>query len=74
MDYVVHLITQRGQPYGSVRQCCEVCGKALSAIRDDRTQAYVTSQFKYDELVLKTKEDTYTRCRDVGRKSSDATT
>ena len=24
----MHLITQRGQPYGSVRRCCERCGAA----------------------------------------------
>ena len=24
---VLHLITQRGQPYGSVRRCCEMCGE-----------------------------------------------
>ena len=23
---IVHLITQRDQPYGSVRRCCERCG------------------------------------------------
>ncbi len=23
----LHLVTQRGQPYGSVRRCCEVCGR-----------------------------------------------
>lgn len=23
---VVHLVTQRNQPYGSCRQCCEICG------------------------------------------------
>jgi hypothetical protein len=22
----IHLITQRGQPYGSTRKCCERCG------------------------------------------------
>lgn len=24
---IVHLVTQRDQPYGSVRRCCEVCGR-----------------------------------------------
>ena len=28
---VIHLMTQRDQPYGSVRRCCEVCGTAISA-------------------------------------------
>lgn len=26
---VVHLVTQRGQPYGSHRCCCEVCGVSV---------------------------------------------
>ena len=28
---VMHLITQRDQPYGSVRRCCEVCGRVPRA-------------------------------------------
>lgn len=23
----LHLVSQRGQPYGSVQRCCEVCGQ-----------------------------------------------
>ena len=23
----LHLVTQRGQPYGSVRRCCKLCGR-----------------------------------------------
>lgn len=30
----LHLMTQRGQPYGSVRQCCEYCGLMLVARPD----------------------------------------
>ncbi|CAB4131543.1 hypothetical protein UFOVP276_8 [uncultured Caudovirales phage] len=26
MDPVMHLMTQRNQPYGSTRRCCEMCG------------------------------------------------
>ena len=29
---VLHLMTQRDQPYGSVRQCCERCGKMLGHV------------------------------------------
>lgn len=25
---MLHLVTQRGQPYASVRKCCEMCGTA----------------------------------------------
>ena len=27
----LHLMTQRGQPYGSVRRCCEECGLIMVA-------------------------------------------
>lgn len=27
MTKIAHLITQRGQPYGSTRLCCEMCGE-----------------------------------------------
>lgn len=27
----LHLMTQRGQPYGSSRKCCEMCGLMLVA-------------------------------------------
>lgn len=35
---IVHLVTQRDQPYGSVRRCCEECGRVpwlLDAHADD---------------------------------------
>lgn len=36
---LAHLLTQDGQPYGSVRKCCERCGLAIPEInpstRDD---------------------------------------
>jgi hypothetical protein len=28
---IVHLVTQRDQPYGSGRRCCEVCGRVPRA-------------------------------------------
>lgn len=31
MSKTLHLMTQRGQPYGSTRKCCEVCGLMLVA-------------------------------------------
>lgn len=30
----LHLMTQRGQPYGSQRKCCEYCGLMLVARPD----------------------------------------
>lgn len=29
MTVTLHLMTQRGQPYGSERRCCEECGLML---------------------------------------------
>lgn len=34
----LHLITQRDQPYGSVRKCCEMCG-AYGTIQSDKEDA-----------------------------------
>lgn len=31
MAVTLHLMTQRGQPYGSVRRCCERCGLMMVA-------------------------------------------
>ena len=31
----LHLMTQRDQPYGSVRKCCEQCGLMMVARPDD---------------------------------------
>lgn len=28
---ILHLMTQRDQPYGSVRRCCEMCGLMMVA-------------------------------------------
>lgn len=28
-EKVLHLKTQRGQPYGSERRCCEECGRMI---------------------------------------------
>jgi hypothetical protein len=42
MTTTLHLMTQRGQPYGSVRKCCEMCG-AMLVTRSDaywRKNAY----------------------------------
>ena len=30
----LHLMTQRDQPYGSVRKCCEICGSMMVARPD----------------------------------------
>lgn len=30
MSQTLHLMTQRGQPYGSRRRCCEECGTMIA--------------------------------------------
>lgn len=43
MQTTLHLMTQRNQPYGSVRKCCEHCGVMLVARPDSfwRRNAWV---------------------------------
>jgi len=44
----LHLVTQRGQPYGSQRQCCERCGLSIYEM-DGLVDGYVTDERKYRE-------------------------
>jgi len=41
----IHLVTQRNQPYGSRRKCCEQCGLAIFAMKDG--DGYITEKFKF---------------------------
>jgi len=41
---VLHLMTQRDQPYGSVRRCCERCGRMIVGT----TLLYTTDEFVYN--------------------------
>lgn len=47
----LHLMTQRGQPYGSERKCCERCGLMMVARPDsfwrDHTWTDDPEQFKH---------------------------
>ncbi|HEY0915672.1 MAG TPA: hypothetical protein VGE22_12445 [Solimonas sp.] len=45
----LHLMTQRGQPYGSVRRCCERCGLMLVARPDSfwREHTYTDDEALY---------------------------
>lgn len=36
----LHLMTQRGQPYGSVRRCCEHCGLMMVGRADSFWQEH----------------------------------
>lgn len=54
---IVHLITQRNQPYGSVRRCCELCG-AYGKI-DGKTHFYVETETEFSKL-----PEGHIRCND----------
>ena len=53
----LHLITQRNQPMGSVRKCCERCGLMVRA-----KLTYVDDEAEYTEKTAK--ENGYVRCVD----------
>lgn len=57
---MLHLVTQRGQSYGSVRRCCEICGIATFAMSDD--SRYATDDNTYIQL-LNDANSGYTICR-----------
>ena len=58
---VLHLMTQRDQPYGSVRQCCERCGVMI--VLGGITKGAVTD----DPNVFDAPPDGYKRCDDDWR-------
>lgn len=53
---ILHLVTQRNQPYGSVRKCCERCGRAIWLIH------WTDDESLYDEP-----PDGYVNCREASR-------
>jgi len=57
----LHLKTQSGQPYGSVRKCCERCGFMLAGQAGE--EAWTS-----DEREWNRPPTGYTNCRDWGRR------
>jgi hypothetical protein len=41
---IVHLMTQRDQPFGSVRKCCEVCGEIPNKLFTDDPEIFKVIQ------------------------------
>jgi hypothetical protein len=43
----LHIITQRNQPYGSTRKCCEICGLSIIVILEKIDESFTdnTSRF-----------------------------
>lgn len=67
MKTVVHLVTQFGQPYGSVRRCCERCG--IMTIGKDAPPHTDDPEVWGNTEVLK--ESGYIRCSDVSSAGGD---
>ena len=57
----LHLVTQRNQPYGSSRKCCERCGLAITHFEDG---AYCTEAEWYETQVSEESGIKYIPCND----------
>lgn len=55
---ILHLKTQRDQPYGSVRLCCERCGKMIWGDSLPPNHDWTDDE----EAFLKAEEHGYKRC------------
>jgi hypothetical protein len=64
MKGILHLITQRDQPYGSQRKCCEHCGLASWVC------TWTDDVVMYDGLAESEHADDYERCIDVDSNDS----
>ena len=60
MRKILHLVTQRNQPYGSVRKCCERCGLAISAMKNG--DGFVDEEVNFTESFATKRE--YICCTD----------
>jgi hypothetical protein len=45
----LHLVTQRGQPYGSVRRCCEQCGRMCWPGRPGSAERWTDDPVVFDD-------------------------
>jgi hypothetical protein len=48
----LHLVTQNGQPYGSVRRCCEWCGLSVEVIAHRIGEAATDSTKQFNDSPL----------------------
>lgn len=58
--YILHLKTQRGQPYGSERRCCERCGQMIWM--DDLPEGH---EYTTEETLYENPPPGSVRCGDV---------
>lgn len=68
---IVHLVTQRGQPYGSRRLSCERCGEygRIAAGSGDNGHDWTD-----DEAVYRNLPDGFVNCQQAGHNPATATT
>lgn len=62
---ILHLVTQRDQPYGSVRRCCEKCGLGTHKMEENFLgfeHGFVCYKPKYDNKEF---HPEYFRCNDT---------
>lgn len=45
----VHLVTQRNQPYGSVRRCCEICGRMCWPGKEGSARVWTDDQATWEK-------------------------
>lgn len=60
MSKTLHLMTQRGQPIGSERRCCECCGLMMVWRPDTFWQAHAYTD---DERLYQDNHAEHTTCR-----------
>ena len=61
---ILHIISQSGQPYGSIDRCCDKCGLSVySIIRDTGNGFYVTNPRSFTKEFAKSIN--MTRCCDI---------
>jgi len=60
-EKILHLVTQRNQPYGSTRKCCERCGLAVFVMKQG--ESYVEHEESFTAKIAHVYG--YVRCCDV---------
>jgi hypothetical protein len=64
---ILHLMTQRDQPYGSVRKCCENCGLMMVARPPSfwRTHAWTDEPSEYKFYPANDHNGQYIPCNEI---------
>lgn len=71
-ERTLHLMTQRGQPYGSRRKCCEMCGLMMVARPDSFWRAHTwTDDPEFWRVGVGTEVGRLVPCSPLSKASSD---